>query len=340
MSYVKSEVAESSWEAISESSNTGSTYNNFKGWLLELYNQTVLQYILLDPDHLIGERQRLRICSLRLQDLSLDFHFRFNVISSFLMTNQLLSSREQLQAYLRVSDELLQNRIMMWLQIKLPNHPSLLYTINEAYNAAKWVLQGTSSPMGLSLTASSPTLTPTTIMAKSTPNQGYIKTEQLGSFLSEFTKMIVNMLNTNRACSSMSGYGPSTPWNNKCLFDGCDTFLHDCAGVKEYVKQGKCWQNHKGKVILSSGAFIPWEISGKFLKDCIDKWHCRNLNQLAKGVLSHNTSLLWALVPTQSTLMPIGSVPYTAAYYWIMHYVAWSQNICSMSYPERFRSDN
>jgi len=88
-SYVKSEVAES-WEAIPEFSSIGSTYNNFKDRLLELYNQTTLQYILSDLDRLIGERQRLGMRSL--QDLS-DFHFRFNVISSFLMTNQLLSSR-------------------------------------------------------------------------------------------------------------------------------------------------------------------------------------------------------------------------------------------------------
>ena len=203
---------------------------------MELYNQTALQYILSDLDCLIGERQRLGMRSL--QDLS-DFHFCFNVILSFLMMNQLLLSWEQSQAYLHVFDEVLQNRIMMRLQIKLPNHhPSLPYAIDEAYDAAKWVLQGTSSAIGLPLSASSPTLTPNTIMVKPTPDQGYIKTE--GSFLSEFTKTIVDTLNANRAHPSMSGYRPSTPQNNKCLFDGCDTFIRDCTGVEEYVKQGKC----------------------------------------------------------------------------------------------------
>ena len=236
-----------------------------------------------------------------LQDL-LDFHLGFNVISLFLITNQLLSAREQSQAYLHVFDEVLQNRIMMHLQIILPNHhPSLPYTINEAYNAAKWVLQGTSASMGLPLAGSAQALSPTTIMTKF-PNQGYIKTKQLGSFLSEFTKTIVDTLNTNRSCSSMSGSGPSAPRNNKCLFDGCDAFIRDCPMVEEYVKQGKCQRNHKGKVILSSGAFVPRDTPGEFLKDRIDEWHRCNLNQLAKGVLSGNTSLLGAIVPAQHPL--------------------------------------
>ena len=137
MSYVKSEVAES-WEAIPEFTNTAHTYDNFKDWLLELYNQTALRYILLDLNHLISEDQRLGMHSL--QDL-LDFHLGFNVISSFLIINQLLSACEQSQAYLYVFDEVLQNRIIMRLQIILPNHHlSLPYAINEAYNAAKWAL--------------------------------------------------------------------------------------------------------------------------------------------------------------------------------------------------------
>ena len=91
-------------------------------------------YVLVDVDRLIGERQRLGIRSL--QDLS-EFHLRFNAISGYLITNQLLSSREQSQCYLRVFDESLQSRIIMRLQIKLPNHhPSLPYTIDEVYDAA------------------------------------------------------------------------------------------------------------------------------------------------------------------------------------------------------------
>src|SRR6266545_1293402 len=119
-----------------------------------------------------------------LGDLS-DFHFCFNVVSSFLVTNHLLSSHEQSQAYLCIFDDTLQNRIMMHLQIILPNHhPLLPYDITEVYNAAKWVLQGTSRIMGLPLAAPPSLSAPTPTVLKMMPNQGYIKTEQLGAFLS------------------------------------------------------------------------------------------------------------------------------------------------------------
>jgi len=305
-SYVKAEVAES-WEAIPEFADAAKTYAQFRDRLKELYNQTALRYILSDLDRLIGERQRLGMRSL--QDLS-DFHFRFNVISSFLIANQLLSSREQSQAYLRVFDDALQNRITMRLQIILANHhPSLPYEITEVYDAAKWVLQGTSGAMGLPLAAPSPFSTSTATASKSTPDQGYVKTEQLGSFLTEFAKTIVDTLNANRTRPSPSGGGPMTR-GNKCMFDGCDAFIRDCPAVEDYIKQGKCRRNHEGKVILSSGAFVPRDIQGEFLKDRIDEWHRRNPNQLASGQLSGNTSLLGAIVstsPQATTSLPVAS---------------------------------
>ena len=140
-SYVKAKVAEY-WEVIPEFNNVAKTYDNFRDCLKELYNQTALWYILSDLDHLIGKQQWLGLRSLG--DLS-DFHFCFNVVSSFLITNHLLSLHEQSQGYLCIFDDTLQNRIMMCLQIILPNyHPSLPYNINEVYETAKWVLQGTS----------------------------------------------------------------------------------------------------------------------------------------------------------------------------------------------------
>jgi DNA relaxase NicK len=105
-SYVRSELADS-WEAIPE---FAATYEEFRDRLFEIYNQVSLKFILSDLDRLIGERQRIGMKSL--QDLS-EFHMRFYAISSYLMTNQLLSSREQSQSYLRVFDESLQSRILM-----------------------------------------------------------------------------------------------------------------------------------------------------------------------------------------------------------------------------------
>ena len=161
---------------------------------------------------------------------------------------------------------------MMCLQIILPNyHPSLPYNINEVYETAKWVLQGTSRMMELPLTVPPPSSAPALTVMKIMPNQGYIKTEQLGAFLSKFTKTIVDTLNANHAHPGPSGGGLMAPQNNKCMFNGCEAFIWDCKAVDEYIKQGKCHHNHEGKVILSSGAFVPQEIQGEFLKDCINE---------------------------------------------------------------------
>jgi hypothetical protein len=133
----------------------------------------------------------------------------------------------------------------MRLQIQLPNqHPSLSYDINKIYDAAKWVLQGVPGSFSALLTAPLPLSLPVPIASTFAPDAGYIKTEQLCSFLMEFTKTIVKTLNVNvnrprqYASNGPSGSGP--PRNTKCMFDGCDRFIRDCEGVEEYIRQGKC----------------------------------------------------------------------------------------------------
>jgi hypothetical protein len=301
-SYVSAEVADS-WEAIPEFADANATFANFRDRLFEIYNQVSSRYILSDLDRLIGERQRLGMRSL--QDLS-EFHLRFNAMASYLETNHLISTREQSQSYLRVFDDTLQSRILMRLQIQFPNqHPSLPYAINKIYDAAKWVLQGVPGSFGAPLTAPLPLSLPVPLAPTIAPDAGYIKTEQLGSFLTEFTKTIVETLNANAnrprpyASNGPSGAGP--PRNLKCMFDGCDRFIRDCEGVEEYIRQGKCRRNFEGKVVLSSGAYVPREIPGEYLRDRIDEWHRRNPNQLVTGTLSSNTTLFGAVVPNPST---------------------------------------
>jgi hypothetical protein len=309
-SYVSSEVADS-WEAIPDFANKTKTYIDFRDRLYEIYNQVSLRYILSDLDRIIGERQRLGMRSL--QDLS-EFHLRFNAISAYLMTHNLLSSREQSQSYLRVFDESMQSRIIMRLQIKLPqHHPSLPYDIDEVYDAAKWVLQGVPTTLGMSSSSSSTAAVQVPIASPLNHDSGYIKTEQLGIFLNEFTKTIVDALNANRPRPNVSSYGsngpvygPNAPPNTKCMFDGCDRYIRDCPGVEEYIQQGKCRRDVTGKVVLSSGAYVPRNIPGENLRDRIDEWHKRNPNQLAFGVLSGNTTLFHAVVPVPK---PINTVP-------------------------------
>jgi hypothetical protein len=292
-SYVKSNVADS-WEALPEFSSDQKTYEDFKERLYELYNQSLLRYILADLDRLVGERQRVGMRSL--QDIS-EFHLQFNTISTYLLTNSLVSSHELSQSYLRVFDESFQTRVLMRLNILLPHHnPALPYPIDDIYNASKWVLQGVPGT-----TVAPPYAKTTSTASKASSEPGFIKTEQLGSFLNDFTKTIVEALNVNRARPSPGGGAP--PRNAKCLFDGCDNFIRDCPAVEEYIKQGKCRRNHEGKVILSTGAYVPRDTPGEHLRDRIDEWHRRNPGQIAKGVLSSNTALFGAVV-NDSRIVP------------------------------------
>ena len=211
--YVKADVAET-WEALPEFTDETKTFKQFKDRLFEIYNQVTSRYILSDLDRLIGERQRLGMRSL--QDLS-EFHLGFNAIASYLTKNQLISARERSQAYLRVFDEALQTKILMRLHIVLPDHhPSLPYEISDAYDAARWVLQGVPTVATTTYTAAA-NMTPTS-------EAGYVKTEHLGAFLNDFKKSIVEALSSNRPHMNQG------PRSNKCMFDGCDTFIRDCPG--------------------------------------------------------------------------------------------------------------
>lgn len=269
VSFVEYEVADA-WEALEEFSSIVKTYADFQQRLREVYNQVNLRYILADLDQLVGERQRLGIKTL--QDLS-DFHLRFHAIASYLLSNQLISAREQSQIYLRVFSESLSNQITTRLQIKLPeHHPAMPYKIDEICEAAKWVLQGIPPSFNGLKTISSPT-TANTVSS----SNGYVKTEQLNSMFSEFAKTIVSAMNTtNHRSQPVNGATPSTtPRNTRCNFDGCERFIRDCPQVEEYIKQGRCSRNFEGKVVLPSGAFVPRDIPGQYLRDRIDEWHRR-----------------------------------------------------------------
>jgi len=284
VSFLESDVADS-WEALPEYTQAATTFDQFKLKLFEIYNQVGLRYVMADLDRLIGERQRIGMRSL--QDLT-EFHLRFNAIASYLITSQLLSAREQSQMYLRVFGESIHSQVTMRLQISQPNHhPGLPYQIEDIYNAAKWVLQGIPSTLSMQSTPSTTTSTAPLVG----PDQGFIKPEQLTTFLSDLAKTIVEtVVATNNRGRPLATNGPPSstnggPRNQKCNFDGCDRFIRDCPAVTEYIKQGRCRRNFEGKVILPSGAFVPRDIPGQYLRDRIDEWHKRNPNQLANGTL-------------------------------------------------------
>ena len=75
--------------------------------------------------------------------------------------------------------------------------------------------------------------------------------------------------------------------SGNCNF--CDEpghFGRECLIVIEYINAGKCRCDQQGKIVLSTGAWVPRDLPGKCFKERIDEWHRRNPGQLMYNVLS------------------------------------------------------
>ena len=82
--------------------------------------------------------------------------------------------------------------------------------------------------------------------------------------------------------------------------------------VEEYIKTGKCRRNIEGKIVLSTGAWIPQDIPGNNFKEWINKWHNCNPNQLAGATLL-NTIIRPTTVLALMPMVTIGK-PVTTSY--------------------------
>ena len=173
----------------------------------------------------------------------------------------------------------------MRLQIKHPDHhPSLPYDIEHIYDAAKWVLQGVTGLTGLAMTVplvyrGIPQTGTTSASIGAPAKSEYVKAEQLGTYFSDLSKLIVDAISrncplaTNYSGNTRPAQGGGQGKTPKCLMCGAEHFIRDCAVVEEYIKAGKCRRNWEGKVILGGGGFVPQSIPGLFLRNRIDEWH-------------------------------------------------------------------
>ena len=308
-SYVDADTADT-WEALAEFKDATKTYDDLKDRLLELYNQITLKYILTDLDRLVGERQRIGVKSL--QELS-EFHLKFNAISTYLIASDLLSKREQTQAYLRVFDASILSSLQVRLQIQHPqHHPSLPYGIDNIFEAAKWVLQGVTPPSMLSAVTSPPLTNSTSTPAHTQPSNDYIKKEQLSAMFNEFSKVIADALKASTA-NKPSGGGGGMPKNSAC--NGCgdlDHFISNCKKILEYITSGKCKRNAEGKVVLPNGYYIPRDIPGKWLVERIDEWHKRNPGQIVTGTMLHEITS--TAIPSQTLILASRDEPPAAKF--------------------------
>ena len=282
--YVEFDV-EQIWKTFPEYSDPTKTYTAFKNAILVHYPDASGDYVysLRDMDLLIGERQRLGISTTT--ELS-DYHLKFISITSWLIEKKQLGSLEQERGYLRAFQPCLLAAVNNRLQMKFPDrHPNIPHTVKDVYEAARFILQSATTAPQNYFAPTPPDVNPpfvpdgTVSIAKREPT---VKKEDLGTLFSEFTKTIVEAIQSNNRARYSSSSNPSTSDSSSraCNFCGGPHFIRECLKVEELIKEGKCKRNAEGKVVLPSGAFVPREIPGTLLSERIEEWHHRNPNQL------------------------------------------------------------
>ena len=269
------------WESLAEFADITKTYAEFCQAIYALYpgSEEERKWSVADMDKLVGERSRLGVLSLG--DLG-EYHRQFLAITTFLIGKMRLSAAEQSRAFARGFQVELWARISQRLQLKLPDHfPDDPYPLDAILEAAQYVLHGTTSTLLIASTNST-----------TNPVKAEIKTEDLAAILERVTETFVKALSsqqqTNRATTSDRPPRPYPSSGGNCNFCGStDHFIRNCTEVLEYINAGKCKRNTEGKVILPSGAYVPRDITGQWLRDRIDEWHRRNPNQLAAGQMMY-----------------------------------------------------
>ena len=296
LKYVDLEL-EDVWARYPEYKTQATPYSAFKDAILAHYPDATGDYMysLADIDRLIGERYRIGIRTL--DDLT-EYHNQFEAITSWLREKDYIGKKEEERYYVGAFQPHFWDLIENQLSIKHMNrHPNEPYPISDVYEAARAILQG--SYRGAKRFFARATSQEPPSSGPSTQNNVSvdppIKLENFGAIIAEFTKTMSEILNQTR---SRPNYG-STSRNVNCNMCGGDHYIRDCPVVDEYVANGKCRRNIEGKVVLSTGAYVPREIPGTLLQERIDEWHRRNPGQLAAATLIHtiDKSLLYPPQP-------------------------------------------
>ena len=285
--YVEFDV-EQIWKTFPEFSDVTKSYDAFKAAILVHYPDASGDYVysLRDMDLLIGERQRLGISTTT--ELS-EYHLKFISITSWLIEKKQLGTLEQERGYLRAFQPRLLASINNRLQMKFPdNHPNIPHTVKEVYEAARFILQSAATAPQNYFAPTPPDVNPPFVpngavsIAKRESTTPAIKKEDLGTLFSEFTKTIVDAIQSNNRSRYPSNPNSTSDSSARtCNFCGGLHFIRDCIRVNELIQEGKCKRNTEGKVVLPSGIFVPREIPGTLLSERIEEWHRRNPNQLA-----------------------------------------------------------
>ncbi|CDO77309.1 hypothetical protein BN946_scf184763.g3, partial [Trametes cinnabarina] len=149
----------------------GKSYDDFHQAIIALYPEESdeQKYSVADIENLVARRAKSSIVNI--SELSA-YYREFFAMTSYLIHQGHLSAAEQLRLFVRGIALPLWEQISCRLQLKLPDHyPDDPYTLEQVYDAAKFVLHGTL----LSTSSSS--------QSANTSSSGLVKTEEIAPIL-------------------------------------------------------------------------------------------------------------------------------------------------------------
>jgi hypothetical protein len=315
--YLKSVGTEKLWRTTPAFADAAQTYEEFKTEILSLYPSagTDRTFSIQDLDMLIGERVQVGIISTN--DVA-DYYRQFLLISRYLISKNCLSSIDQLQNFMCGFRPELVQRVMQRLELRLPTHlPEDPYTISEVYEAANFIIGGPaggafttavqSQPAGQyqpspywalppptygttqAYTAPPPPRNPyTPPAAQPSSDPTTIKIEALTAAVASLGEMLKTAIETQQSSGKPRNAGPrpAGATGTACNFcGGTGHFIRECEVVTEYSRVGKCKRGADGRVVLPSGAMVPRDVPGNWLRDRVDEWHRQNPGQAASQMI-------------------------------------------------------
>ncbi|KAI0258010.1 hypothetical protein BC834DRAFT_837080 [Gloeopeniophorella convolvens] len=275
------------WKTAPEYGDAGKTYDQFKVAIHGLYPGSTgdRRYTIKDLELLVSNTAQAGLSSSN--DLG-DYYRQFLSISQYLIIHNRLSTQEQSRLFRRGFNPELNTRVDRCLEVKYPDHhPDDPFDLAVIREAASFVLLGSTADLAIARTqgqAQATTGNPTT------GDPTTVKLEQLAvavTILSETVKAFaVNQQGSpgpsgrprpsgGQAAGQSAGNATQSGGGmlQACNFCGNPNhFIRNCEVVEEYIRTGKCRRDIAGKVVLPTGAFVPSEIRGTWLRERVDEW--------------------------------------------------------------------
>lgn len=271
------------WEILDSFDNASISFDDFEKDVQSLYpGSESSHWSLADLEQLVGERARIGVHNLA--DLA-SYYREFLVVSKSLVTKGRLSSIEQSRIFVKGFQSAFLARIRSRLEIKHPDHlPDEPYTFDAIFDAAKFLLHGTSIKPSVSITAPTASNHSTVLALPSTPSANTLTVSTLPLIPSMTASTIASMAQdpsktstTLPVPSTASIYTTSIePVQPKqfCHYCGKENcWISICSQVTTDIAAGLCKRNNDGKIVLPTGSFVPRSTPGFTIRDHTLEWH-------------------------------------------------------------------